>query len=172
MASLIDELIQTLEKENKAYQELHVLSTQKTDIIVKGDIQALTDIVEKEQILMTNQVQPLEKKRRECTNDIATVISRKPEDLTLSKLIELMGSQPETQKRLSEVRDKLQDTMKQMVKVNDMNKVLLKESLELVEFDINLFNSMRQAPLTANYDRNAYNVGEHMRVPRAFDKSQ
>lgn len=172
MASLIEELIQTLEKENTAYQELYVLSTQKTDIIVKGDIQALTDIVEKEQILMTNQVQPLEKKRRECTNDIATVISRKPEDLTLSKLIELMGSQPETQKRLSEVRDKLQETMKRMTKVNDMNKVLLKESLELVEFDINLFNSMRQAPLTANYDRNAYNVGEHMRVPRAFDKSQ
>ncbi len=172
MASLIDELIQTLEKENAAYQELYELSTQKTGIIVKGDVQALNDIVEKEQILMTNKVQPLEKKRQECTNDIATVISRKPEDLTLSRLIELMVGQPETQKRLCEIHDKLHDTMKRMTKVNDMNKVLLKESLELVEFDINLFNSMRQAPLTANYDKNAYNVGEHMRVSGAFDRSQ
>lgn len=172
MASLIDELIQTLEKENTAYQEMRVLSTQKTDIIVSGDIQALTDIVEQEQILMTNRIQPLEKKRRDCTRDIATVISRKPEDLTLSKLTELMVGQPETQRRLNEIHDKLRDTMKQMKRVNEMNKVLLKESLELVEFDINLFNSVRQAPLTANYDKNAYNVGEHMRVSKAFDRSQ
>lgn len=172
MASLIDELIQTLEKENVAYQELHELSAQKTDIIVKGDIQALNDIVEKEQILMTNKVQPLEKKRQECTRDIATVISRKPEDLTLSKLTELMVGQPEAQRRLGEIHDKLHETMKRMKKVNDMNKVLLKESLELVEFDINLFNSVRQAPLTANYDKNAYNVGEHMQASGAFDRSQ
>lgn len=172
MASLIDELIDTLEKENAAYQELQELSVQKTGIIVKGDIQALHDIVEKEQILMTDKVQPLEKKRQECTNDIATVINRKPEELTLSRLTELMSGQPDTQKRLCEIHDKLHDTMAQMKKVNDMNKVLLQESLELVQFDINLMNGMRQAPLTANYDRHAYNVGEHMRVPGAFDRSQ
>jgi len=172
MASLIDELIHTLEKENAAYQELQELSVQKTEIIIKGDIQALYDIVEKEQILMTDQVQPLEKKRQECTKDIATVINRKPEDLTLSRLAELMSGQPETQRRLSEIHDRLHDTMAQMTKVNEMNKVLLKEALELVQFDINLFNGMRQAPLTANYDRHAYNVGERLRVPGAFDRSQ
>ncbi len=172
MASLIEELIQTLEKENVAYQELKELSAEKTGIIVKGDIQALNDIVEKEQILMTNKIQPLEKKRQECTSDIAMVINRKPKELTLKKLAELMAAQPETQRRLYEIHDKLHTTMKQMTKVNDMNKVLLKESLELVEFDINLFNSARQAPLTANYDKNAYNVGEHMRVSGAFDRSQ
>lgn len=172
MASLIEELIYTLEAENEAYRELQELSVQKTGIIVKGDVQALNDIVEKEQILMTDKIQPLEKKRQECNSDIAMVINRKPEDLTLSKLIELMAGQPDAQKRLSQVRDKLHDTMKEMVRVNDMNKVLLEESLELVQFDINLINSMRQAPLTANYDRHAYNVGEHMRVSGAFDKSQ
>jgi len=172
MASLIDELIHTLEKENAAYQELQKLSVKKTDIIVEGNIQALNDIVEQEQILMTDKVWPLEKKRQECTKDIAMVINRKVEDLTLTKLADLMVGQPETQKRLREIRDRLHDTMKHMTQVNDMNKVLLQESLELVEFDINLFNGMRQAPLTANYDRHAYNVGEHIRVPGAFDKSQ
>ena len=29
----------------------------------------------------------------------------------------------------------------------------------MTEFDITLFKSMRQAPETANYDRNAYNTG-------------
>ena len=37
---------------------------------------------------------------------------------------------------------------------------LLKQALEMVEFDLTLLKSMRQAPETANYDKNAYNTGD------------
>ena len=30
----------------------------------------------------------------------------------------------------------------------------------MVEFDLTLLRSMRQAPETANYDKNAYNTGD------------
>ena len=30
----------------------------------------------------------------------------------------------------------------------------------MVNFDLTLFKSLRQAPETANYDKNAYNTGE------------
>ena len=40
-----------------------------------------------------------------------------------------------------------------------MNEALLKQALELAEFDITLFKSLRQAPETANYNRNAYSTG-------------
>ena len=62
--------------------------------------------------------------------------------------------------------------MTQMVKINDMNQGLLKEALELVNFDITLMNSMKQAPITANYDRSAANTEEHMITRGAFDARQ
>ena len=37
----------------------------------------------------------------ECTNDIATVINRKPETLTITRLMELMEGQPKVKKRLA-----------------------------------------------------------------------
>ena len=39
------------------------------------------------------------------------------------------------------------------------NQMLTQQALELVEYDLNLFRSMRQAPETANYNKNAYNTG-------------
>ena len=37
---------------------------------------------------------------------------------------------------------------------------LLKQAMEMVEFDLTLLKSMRQAPETANYNKNAYNTGD------------
>ena len=48
----------------------------------------------------------------------------------------------------------------------------MKEALELVNFDITLMNSMKQAPITANYDRSAANTEEHMITRGAFDARQ
>ena len=43
-------------------------------------------------------------------------------------------------------------------KVNKENEALLKQSMELLEFDMNLVKSMRQSPMTANYTKDAYNT--------------
>lgn len=171
MAGLIDELMNTLEKENEEYQELLQLSKEKTGIIIRNDVSALQKLIEKEQLIV-DRIVPLEKKRVENTNDIATVINRPAESLTITRLMELMESQPAVKKRLSEIHDKLHNTMTQMVRINDMNQGLLKEALELVNFDITLMNSMKQAPVTANYDRTAANTGEHLISRSAFDTRQ
>ena len=164
MAGLIDELMNTLEKENEEYQVLLKLSQEKTGIIIRNDVNALQKLVEQEQLV--------EKKRVEYTKDIATVINRPEESLTLTRLMELMDSQPAVKKRLGEIHDKLHNTMAQMVKINDMNQGLLKEALELVNFDITLMNSMKQAPITANYDSRAANTEEHIISRAAFDTRQ
>ena len=148
MAGLIDELMNTLEKENEEYQVLLKLSQEKTGIIIRNDVNALQKLVEQEQ-LVVDRITPLEKKRVEYTKDIAAV-----------------------KKRLGEIHDKLHNTMAQMVKINDMNQGLLKEALELVNFDITLMNSMKQAPITANYDSRAANTEEHIISRAAFDTRQ
>jgi len=43
--------------------------------------------------------------------------------------------------------------------VNEQNRDLIQQSLEMVEFDLNLIHSMKSAPQTANYNKGAYTAG-------------
>ena len=79
--------------------------------------------------------------------------------MTVTRLIGYLDKQPDIQSKLTETRDSLLDTADQMQKINDLNSQLLVQAIEMTEFDITLFKSMRQAPETANYDKSAYNTG-------------
>ena len=70
MASLIEELITTLKEETVEYEALLELSTEKTGIIVRDDIQNLNEMVAKEQSHL-DRIANLEKKRTEVMKDIA-----------------------------------------------------------------------------------------------------
>ena len=151
MASLIDNLITTLNTENDEYAALLDLSMEKTGIIVKGDVDALNNIVEREQEVI-ERIIVLE----ECTKDIATVLNKDYRRLTLPLLIEYLKGQEREARLLSEVHGRLKSTMSQMVQINEQNKVLLQESLDMVEFEMNILRGMKQAPSTANYSGSEY----------------
>ena len=82
------------------------------------------------------------------------------EEMTVTKLIGYLDQQKEEQERLSKIRAKLLSSGNEMHEWNLRNQALLQQALEMVEFDLTLFKSMRQAPETANYDKNAYNTGD------------
>ena len=144
MASLIDNLITTLNTENDEYAALLDLSMEKTGIIVKRE----QEVIER--------ITVLEKKREECTKDIATVLNKDYRRLTLPLLIEYLKGQEREVRLLSEVHGRLKSTMSQMVQINEQNKVLLQESLDMVEFEMNILRGMKQAPSTANYSGSEY----------------
>ena len=48
MASLMEELLDVLGKEEKQYQELITLATEKTDAVVQDNIEHLTDVTTRE----------------------------------------------------------------------------------------------------------------------------
>ena len=84
-----------------------------------------------------------------------------------------MNGRPEEQKKLREVHDKLQQTMKTMTSVNEQNKTLLQNSLDMVQFEMQLLQSMRQAPETADYGKDAYSTGTIMGSgTKRFDAKQ
>ena len=49
MASLMEEMLDVLQKENDEYNKLLVLSEEKTDALIKSDIKRILEISEKEQ---------------------------------------------------------------------------------------------------------------------------
>ncbi len=171
MASLMEELLDTLEKEHAEYEALLELSKRKTPIIIKGDIAALEKITDEEQIVV-NRISHLDSGREIVTKDIANVINKDVETLKLSTLIGLLASQPNEQRRLSEIHDKLQKTVGMVRRLNEQNQELILHSLEMVEFDLNVVRAMKQAPETANYDKGAVSTGGMLGTVGGFDAKQ
>lgn len=172
MASLMENLIDVLGKENSEYEGLLELSQKKTPIIIGGNLEALQKITDDEQE-MVSRIANLEKKRVEVTADIANVLNKDVKTLKLTDLIAMLSARPAEQKTLIEIHDKLQASVRGLQRVNEQNRELLNNALEMVEFELNLLQAMKAAPETANYNRGAYSTGNTMGVTsKGFDAKQ
>lgn len=158
MASLVEELINVLAEEESIYKKLTEYGEKKRQIIIDADIPELEKLTDLEQ-QASDELLTKSNKQIELLGDIATVLGKTDEKMTVTRLIGYLDKQPDIQSKLTETRDSLLDTADQMQKINDLNSQLLAQAIEMTEFDITLFKSMRQAPETANYDKSAYNTG-------------
>jgi flagellar biosynthesis/type III secretory pathway chaperone len=171
MAGLIDELVNTMSQENDIYRELIPIAEEKTRVIIKNDLDALQKITEQEQLTI-EKINALEKKREEVVINIGTVLSRDPKELNMKALIKIMGKQPEEQKELSRIHDELNVNLRRLVTINDRNKELINQSLEMIEFNMNLIQSTRMAPGVNNYTRSAGESSIRQAGTGMFDAKQ
>lgn len=172
MASLMENLIGVLQQECVEYNGLLELSSRKTPIIVAGDLDNLQKITDEEQEWV-GRIASLEKKRVEVTADIANVLNKDVTTMKLKDLVQILSARPAEQKQLSDACEGLREAVYQVRAVNEQNQELIQHSLELVEFDMNLLQSIRNAPQTANYNREAYTAGGTMGVAsHGFDAKQ
>lgn len=158
MASLVDELINILEEEENVYLELKNFGELKKDILIRNDVPELEKLTAREQVA-ADTLLALSNRQIQVLTDIANVLGRSEDKMTVTKLIGLLDSEPATQSRLRVAKEKLCSQAEQVNSLNQQNAALLNQALELTEFDITLFKSMRQAPETANYNKSAYNTG-------------
>ena len=167
MASLMENLMDLLEKENSEYEKLLELSMEKTPVIIEGNIEKLEKITDDENIIVS-RVNMLDKQRMQAMQDIANVLNKDVESLKLAQLTAMLSQRPQEQKRLAAIHTKLKITTEQLVRVNEHNRDLIARSLEMVEY-----NSMKCAPETANYTRGAYSAGSVMGSElKSFDTKQ
>ena len=106
VASLMEELLDVLGKEEKQYQELITLATEKTDAVVQGNIEHLTDVTTREQDAASVLLN-LSNKRNRVLTDMATVLGQSPEEMTITKMIGYLNKQPKEQEALTRQRDRL-----------------------------------------------------------------
>ncbi len=161
MASLMENLIEILNQEGAGYEELLALSQKKTPVIVRNDLEELQSITDDEQSL-AGKIVHLEKKREEITADIANVLNKDVNTMKLQNLIDMLAGRPAEQARLAEAHDRLRSAVRALQRTNEQNKELLANALELVEFEMTLLQAAKTAPETANYTRDAYNLGSQM----------
>lgn len=171
MASLIEELITVLKAEEEVYKQLLPMVEQKTQIIIRNDLTALQKITEQEQLAI-ERVTSLEHKRDEVIVNMGVVLSRNPRTLTLKKLIELLERQPKEQKELAVLHDSLTTILKKISDANLRNQSLIEQSLEMIEFNMNLIQSTRMSPGSGNYTKSAYEKDAPVGQTGMFDARQ
>lgn len=158
MASLVEELVNVLDAEKKIYTTLVGYEERKKDVLIAADVSALEEITTKEQ-LAGDELIAYSNQQIQILKDIAMVLGRSDGKMTVTRLISLLDTQPDVQKQLTESRDSLLEAANRMKSLSEQNAVLIRQAIELNEFDMTLFKSLRQAPETANYDKSAYNTG-------------
>ena len=138
MASLMEELITVLSREKEIYEKLIPISERKTVVLIREDLQELQKVTDEEQQLL-DAAYAADKKREKIIENIGIVLNRDPKELDLTTLARLMARQPAEKKQLSELHDSLKLVMDRLVNVNQKNKELIENSLEMIEFNMNLF---------------------------------
>ena len=159
MASLVEDLLNILQTERNTYDQLYELAQKEREAIIDRKLELLEETVAKEQEL-GSELKNLENARVKGLRSMAIVLGKDGQDLTVSQIIDLLDRQPEEQKMLTEAKDALVESANRMQFMNQQNQVLLQQAMEMVDFDLTLFRSLRQAPETANYNRSAYSTGD------------
>lgn len=172
MASLMEVLIDVLEQENQEYEKLLSLSMRKTSVIVSEDLAELTKITDEEQVIV-NRINHLDNQRYEAVSDIADVLNKDVDKLKIVDLIKMLAGRTEEQEKLAAVFDRLRENVRGVKRANEQNGELIRDALELVQFNMNVLQSMNKAPESANYNRGAYNTGDMIGTSHmTFDAKQ
>ena len=171
MASLMEELVETLNREEQLYADLIPIQEDKLRAIVANDLAAIGRLSDEEQKLV-DEVGVLETKRIRIANDIATVLGKPPGAMKLENMIDALKNQPKEQNILQELHDRLRRTISRLQDLNIRNKELLNQAMEMVEFNMNVIRSTRMSSGSSNYSSNAAQVDVPDIEAGTFDAKQ
>ncbi|MGK9252702.1 flagellar protein FlgN [Paenibacillus sp. P22] len=132
----IEAIIDTLEQQDALYSQMIELADQKTPALVKGDLDALNALLMKERKLV-KAAGELEERR---TTQVNIHFSKLQLRLRSGKLADLIRtvSQPEDKQKLTEIQQELSGKLERLRMKNEHNQQLLRQSLEFIEFSLEL----------------------------------
>lgn len=158
MASLIEALFSVLKEETDHYTTLLDMADNKKDVIIKGDVPSLQEITKREQEL-AGHILCLEKQRKQTLEDICLVLGKEPQNITINSLIESL--QGEDKIKLKELNEKLTGILIKLQEENESIKVLLRQSLEFIDFTVNAVQSMSQNISNNTYEAKGNRYNNH-----------
>ncbi|WP_010681198.1 flagellar protein FlgN [Acetivibrio cellulolyticus] len=146
----INELMDILDYEAGIYEDLLKISQNKTDVIIKGKVNELDNITKLEQSLILNMGK-LEASREKLVNDLSAEVNVNPSKITITELLKHLDANQA--RRLESYKTNLLNTIKEIKENNELNSKLIKNSIEYINFSINIISSAPAA------DNNYGNTG-------------
>lgn len=124
-------LIQSLEGLDKLHGDLLELALNKTEVLKSGDMVQLKEITREEQIIL-NYIDKLETTRNEVIREIAP-------DISEPKLQDILSIyNPIAQKKLTDLRQLLEDKLVKLKEVNYLNQQLIYQSMQLLNVSLSM----------------------------------
>lgn len=138
MSKLSEQLIRTLKREQEIYDEVAALAEKKKKIIIEGNLKELEEITLREKEIVGILIK-LENLRSQTAEELAAENGATSPG-TLRDLIPYLPSKD--QEEVSGLQNLLKETIRNVQERNDLNGKLLQQSLEIVEFNLNLISSV------------------------------
>lgn len=149
MATLLETLLGTINEEIKIYDELLAIGKEKKNVIVKNDVEVLKQMNTVE-LSLTSKLKKLSVKRLENFEDIKMVLGLSGE-VTLMNIAEKLKNEDD-KKQLLKVREQLKNISKELGAINQINRNLIGNSLDYIDFSINLIRQVNTKD-TGTYTR-------------------
>ena len=170
MAGIIYELIDLLEEQKECYEGLNELAVYKEQAIVDKHIELLEKVTITEEQFM-GRLTNLDKKRGTLMDDISLVTGMSPKEVTITAIASKLKNQEEISSRLINLRDSIKQELDVLKKQSELNKELISQSLEFVNFMVNAVGGIKGGSLGANYQKNG-NKEETKGGQSTFDYKQ
>ncbi|KNY28629.1 FlgN family protein [Pseudobacteroides cellulosolvens ATCC 35603 = DSM 2933] len=162
MDMIFNELINVLDQEFNIYSDIYKISKEKTTVIVEGKVDELEKMVQAEQKLIIKVTQ-IENQREIITYKISKALQMKLDEITLSALID--NAEGPVKDKLKERQQGLKKLVSKLVELNDLNSRLIKNSLDYIDFSINLCSASKSQDNNYGIDAEKSNV----KVESRFD---
>ncbi len=138
MSQLSEQLARILEREQAIYEEVLSLADRKETIIIDGKRRELEEVTRRETEIVGILIK-LENLRSQTTEQLAAEKGVR-ELATVRDLLPLL--EPKDQLVISSLQARLKGTVTALQNANELNGKLLQQSLDLVDFNLNLISSI------------------------------
>ena len=146
-------LIEVMREQLEAYKELLHIGNKKTDVLVNGDINALSDITQQEQNLIL-KLGKLEEERFELVKEFGKLYNKDVSELK-ADFFETIFKE-EQAKTLTSIYNNLKAVLLEIKEQNDRNEKLIKNALDYINFSIKLLTDA--GTIKANYGADGTNT--------------
>lgn len=149
MTKSIDQLIMALTKEINLYRDYLEIAAKKKDIIIKGHVKELESITNIEQNMILNMGK-IDHIRTSIIGNLLMELGIE----SVENLSELAHYLPENyQTEVLQLKDQLEEILQEIKNINELNGSLIEQSLDYIDFNMNLMLSLENHGST--YESNA-----------------
>ena len=155
-SNLIENLIKTLQYEYRTYLDILEIAERKTDCLIKNDMAALNKITEEEKISAERTTQ-LNQLREKLLLAYSQETNKEYKHLTIAAIKEQVEGQ--YKKPLEDIHVKLRTVVEKLSFRNDMNRKLIENAIDTINFSIQLIASPQ--PAVPLYGRSGQEVTQN-----------
>jgi len=146
MKEKLRKLIQVIKKEAMLYEKLYKLCREEENIVIKGDLNKLEDIIKEEESIFL-QIRNWEKVRGRLMDSSRESLSL-PQEITLSQFAEIVDEPYASE--LSKLQKQISSLLEQINKFNKSNISLIEYSIRIIDDYFRLLAGVENIPVYAS----------------------